>query len=292
MMRPSPEHAGMPEEGFTLLELLISITLMAMMAVGLWSVFSISIKSWSRGTEAVDTNQRQRNVLDLATKQLASAYPLYAPAIRRQGEIPSLTFHGTGNGLVFVSLNSLRFYASPGLTLVAYEIVQNENGSFSLVASEQPYKGLVPERESAFQGSDAVTILDNLANGAFEYYDPGDTGNPPQWVSEWDGATLGRMPSAVSVTLSSGDLQGNTRDRRMVVPLQARDSFLGPGGQNRFMAFGRQRGGPGTRRRQEGPGGPGGMDGPGWTEGQRGPGGRGGRMGPGGMDRPEADTVR
>jgi general secretion pathway protein J len=255
MISPSRNYTDTREAGFTLLELLIAITLMAMMAVGLWSVFSISIQSWSRGTEAIDANQRHRSVFDLARKQIASVYPLFSPADRQQAGIPSLIFHGTDSSLVFVSLNSLRFHASPGLTLVSYEIAQNGDGRFALVAKEKPYTGQVLEQEISFEISDGIPIFDNLASCTFEYYDPGDSDNPPRWVGNWDGGALERLPTAVSLTLFSSERQGVSRDRHIVIPLRAQDSYTGAGGQNRFINIGRQRGG--MRRGQGGPGGQG-----------------------------------
>ena len=67
------------QAGFTLLEMLIAVTLVALMAVGLWAVFRISIRSWSQGTEFINANQHHRSILDLARKQIASAYPLVTP---------------------------------------------------------------------------------------------------------------------------------------------------------------------------------------------------------------------
>ena len=131
------------EAGFTLLEMLIAVTLVAMMAVSLWAVFRISIRSWSRGTEFIDVNQRHRSILDLVRKQIASTLGLYAQADLQLGLPSTLYFSGTENSLRFVSLNSMRFHESPGLTLVIYEVAQDANGDFSLVEKEARYLGQI-----------------------------------------------------------------------------------------------------------------------------------------------------
>ena len=134
-------------KGFSLLEMIVAITLVAMMAVGLWAVFSMSIRAWSRGTEFIDTNQRHRSILDLVRKQIASTYGLTPVDLQAEGILAPL-FVGTGESLSFISLNSLQFQESPGLTLVSYEVVQNSGGSYALVEMEQPYLGTIPDLEN------------------------------------------------------------------------------------------------------------------------------------------------
>ena len=77
-MMPEKRSIHATEQGFTLLEMMVAITLVVLMAVGIWSVFRTSLRTWSRGTETIDASQRQRNIQDMVRKQLASAYPLTA----------------------------------------------------------------------------------------------------------------------------------------------------------------------------------------------------------------------
>jgi prepilin-type N-terminal cleavage/methylation domain-containing protein len=230
MMRASGERSASAQAGFTLLEVLVSVTLIAVIAVGLWAVFRISIRSWSRGTEFMDANQRHRSILNLVRKQLASAYGLMAPLTPQIGTVPvqaaaiatgSLIFSGTEDSLQFISLNSLRFQESPGLTLVSYEITQNRGGDYALVEKEAQYLGEIPEDASSLNGSKAIPIFENLSSCLFEYFDPGDAINPSQWVRQWDGPKLNRLPAAVSMTMTSRDPRGNIANRHLVVPIKA-----------------------------------------------------------------------
>jgi prepilin-type N-terminal cleavage/methylation domain-containing protein len=230
-MRHLPRKRSISAQaGFTLLEVLVSVTLVAVLAVGLWAVFRISIRSWSRGTEFMDANQRHRSILNLVRKQLASAYGLMAPLTPQVGTVPvqtgaivtgSLIFSGTEDSLQFISLNSLQFQESPGLTLVSYEIMQNPGGNYALVEKEARYLGDIPEDASSLNNSKALPIFENLSSCLFEYFDPGDAMNPSQWVREWDGPKLHRLPAAVSMTMTSRDPRGNTANRHLVVPIKA-----------------------------------------------------------------------
>ena len=109
-------QSGTGEQGFTLLEMLVSVTLIAVMAVALWAVFRISINSWIRGTEFVDVNQRNRSILDLVKKQMASIHGVMVQADLQTGGLTYPVFFGTESSVQFISLNSLRFQDNPGLT--------------------------------------------------------------------------------------------------------------------------------------------------------------------------------
>lgn len=214
------------EQGFTLLEMVIAVTLVAMMAVAIWAVFRISVASWARGTQSVDTNQRHRSILDLVKKQMASMYGLIAPVELRAGGAVALypIFAGTETSMQFISLSSLRFQANPGLTMVSYDVVHDQNGDYLLAEREAQYLGMGPSRESIFDRKEqpVVTIFENLTSFRFEYFDPGTNERPSQWVTEWNAREVGRLPAAISMTMICRDSSGGTFGRHMVVPIMAK----------------------------------------------------------------------
>lgn len=226
--------------GFTLMEMLVAFTLVAMMAVGLWSVFNISVRSWARGTEFIDKTQRHRSILDKVRKQMASAYPLNAPMVvsisgqqissapirPQQMAVSNLLFTGTETGLRFISLNSLRFQESPGLTIVSYEVALDPEGKFSLVEREARYTGQAMDQDLTMVLSEAVPIFENLSSCVFEYFDPGNNDNTSQWVRAWNGQDRRQLPAAISLTMISRDPEGNSLNRNMVVPIQAQVNDL------------------------------------------------------------------
>ncbi len=220
--RYNPDRPG--ELGFTLLEMLVAVTLIAVMAVALWAVFRISINSWIRGTEFIDTNQRNRSILDLVKKQMASIYAVNAPADLQTGGAIYPIFFGTESSVQFISLNSLRFQDNPGLTLVSYDVVADRRGGYSLVEREKQYLGLDPGSESVFDDrNEPVTVIyENLMTFMFEYFDPGSPAQPPRWVKEWNPREAREMPAAISMTMISRDAKGGLLSRHMVVPILAK----------------------------------------------------------------------
>ena len=206
------------EKGFTLLELIVAITLVVMMAVGIWSILGTSLRAWSRGTEYIDASQRQRNILDMVRKQVASAYPLASPSDPAFPVEGNPIFNGTETSLRFISLNSLRFHDSPGLTLVNFEVTQDPQGAFILQESEQRYLGRIPDSESEMDLSGTIPLFGNLTQCYFEYL---SDDVEESWVSEWDAQERGQLPEAVAIALAAADIDGITRNRHIIVPIHA-----------------------------------------------------------------------
>ncbi len=215
--------------------MIISVTLVAMMAVGMWGIFRISLSSWKRGADAIDVNQRNRSILDLVKKQMTSIYGMFTPLDPQSGTVPYPIFAGAENSVQFISLCSLRFNDNPGLTYVSYDVDQDRQGGYMLVEREARYLGTDPGRESVFDRKDdvAVTVFDNLTSFTFEYFDPGTRELPAQWVRGWNSREVGRMPAAISMTMIAKDPKGGTFSRFMVMPIPAkpydpRQNFINP----------------------------------------------------------------
>jgi len=224
MRRTGNRNAGRHvtgQSGFTLLELIISVTLLSLMAVSLWAAFRVTIRSWSRGTEFIDINQRNRTILDLVKKQTASIYGLVAPVEVQSGRGIYPIFNGAETSVQFISLTSLRFQDNPGLTMVSYDLVRDHAGNYSLVEREAQYLGLDPGRDVELTGRDdpVVPIFEDLESFSFEYFDPGTADRPERWENVWDGKEMGELPAAISMTMVARDSRGGLLDRRLVVPI-------------------------------------------------------------------------
>lgn len=223
------------ENGFTLLELLIAITLIAMMSVGVWTALDLCIRSWTRGIETIETNQRERNTQELVRKQIASAYPLipsigfsFDPLHPQNTVIPisaafTPIFHGGENSLRFVTPNSLLSMDSAGLVLAEYEAEVDSDGNIFIVQREMPYTG-----QNANDGgfTSSVYVFYNLKECTFEYYSYGDADNPAEWLTEWDTASRRHLPAAVRISMLYKDADRGSPGSQMIIPLHAQYNYL------------------------------------------------------------------
>ena len=217
------------QAGFTLLELVVALTLLVVMAVGVWTALTMCINAWTRGIEAIDVNQRERNTHDLVRKQIASAYPvLPSSGISlsgvQQNAVNSIiaantpVFSGGETSLRFVSPNSLLSVDSAGLVLVTYEVGVDSNNNIFLVQREAPYVG-----QSVDDGwfTSSAYVFYNLKELTFEYYDTGDAGEPAEWFTEWDTLGKRRLPAAVRISMLYKDADIGSPGMQMIIPLRA-----------------------------------------------------------------------
>ena len=241
-MNKHQEYNSSSEAGFTLLELVIAITLIAVMSVGVWSALETCVRSWSRGIETIDLNQRERSTYDLVRKQIASAYPLpqsaivtasgtqttavtQTAAVRTTSSAASNTpiFSGGETSMRFITPNSLVMMDSTGLVLVTYEVEIDSDNNISLVQREMPYTGQDVDNGSFIR---YVPVFRNLKECTFEYYFSGDANNPAEWLTEWDTATRRRLPAAVRISMLFNESdKSSLPGRQMIIPFRAQNTY-------------------------------------------------------------------
>lgn len=223
MRKPGKGNPGDGTGGFTLIEMLVSVTLIALIALCVWGVMRITIASWKRGTDSIDMNQQHRATLDLMQKQIASMSALLPPIDPQTGMGQYPIFVGSDTGMQFLSPCALRFQDVPGMAYVEYDVVSEADGTYSLVEKETSYLGGDPTQAEGFgQGDEpTVTIFEHLSSATFEYFDPGTPTIAPQWVSDWSGLDYMSLPTAVRMTISMQETGGGTKNRQIVIPISS-----------------------------------------------------------------------
>lgn len=218
--------------GFTLVEMLVSITLVAMIALCVWGALRITISSWKRGTESIDVNQQRRATLDLMEKQIASMSAVLPPIDPQTGLGQYPIFVGADNAMEFLSPCAFRFQDNPGMAFVEYDVVTDADGGVSLIEKETTYLGGDPTQGEGIAESDETTIpiFEHLAGVSLEYFDPGTQDVAPQWVTEWSGADYMSLPAAIKITISARDTAGGAKDRQIVIPVQSKINTTQIGG--------------------------------------------------------------
>jgi general secretion pathway protein J len=173
---PSPT-----EVGFTLIEVIVALTIMSLVVIVAFSGLSIAIDSWERGSRRLDELDRRVTVERLLKRQLAVASP--ARFFQLEGETFSL-FRGSPERLEFISDYSLAD-GSADYRKIDYFIrdggfYYGETAIFDYTPSENEQE---PTRLLAKFSRVSFQYLGMAQNGRFE------------WVEDWKQRTA--LPRAV-----------------------------------------------------------------------------------------------
>ena len=193
----NPPGHGFGNKGFTLLELLISMTILAMIVVIVFGAFRISVRAWEKGETAVESRQRQRIVLDLIRHQLASVCT--TPVPDREGQ--PLRFRGDGQSMAFVSLVPLTPGTPAGPVYVRYTVRHDPSDDTAGLTFYERGANLPDGRPGAGEPDESgfYELLDGVEDIGFEYLKirPNETESP--WQESWDPAFDRGVPRAVRI---------------------------------------------------------------------------------------------
>ena len=133
MITDTPRTAAVKEAGgFTLLELLISLTLVVVIVVIALGAMQLGSRSVAAGEKRIDDRERLRTVLGLIDAQIQSQLPLtYEEAGQRR-----YYFRGDGKALRF-STSYSAWNGSKGYAVVDYRVEADGSGGEVLTAAEQ-----------------------------------------------------------------------------------------------------------------------------------------------------------
>lgn len=103
-------HCSKPNRngGFTLIEVLVAITMMAVVATVVVSAMRSGMSMWEKGSAHIETLRHSRIVLDVLNDQIRGALPFTHTVTVGQHQIALLAFEGTRTSLHFVTRTSFK----------------------------------------------------------------------------------------------------------------------------------------------------------------------------------------
>jgi general secretion pathway protein J len=167
--------------GFTLLELIIALTILTLVTVIIGSGLRISVRAWDKGEAETGETQRLRILSGMLSQQIKSAYPY--KVVMDNEEV--ILFEGEKNSILFAT--ALADETDGGMKWVRYEY---RGGS--LYYNE----GILPDKkldESIASGGDVLDA--DTGEITFEYLD-----GEGEWKDSWDRGD--GLPVAVRVKIS------------------------------------------------------------------------------------------
>lgn len=209
------------ETGLTLIEILVAVTLMALLSAGLITALGVGIGAWSQTTDRLTMDRRVATANGLIHSQFAGAAPIEPRTRPGVATIQGPFFQGEPGQMRFVSSYSMYSGVRGGLQIVELQTDRGENG-LRLLLTQTPYRGplslaeyiLGVERGSngprrlftpLRSRSDSLIVADQLESIAFSYLRGSRRiGGDDVWVALWDEAQ--QMPQAIRIDLEpAGD---------------------------------------------------------------------------------------
>ncbi|HKW92678.1 MAG TPA: type II secretion system protein GspJ [Methylomirabilota bacterium] len=190
---------GVP--GFTLVELLLALGIVAAVLVILFGGLRVGLGAWQRGEERTTTLDHARSVLALLERALDGASPYrFTPEGRQQAQI---LFEGAPDRLTFATFSP----PFPTPTHAAFTAVSLSGDGGALAVRQQVLPNwIVPDRfEPALVDAQTRAVR-------FRYLGQ----EPEAWQDEWDMSKEDGLPRAVEITLA-----GRDGARSLVVPIRA-----------------------------------------------------------------------
>jgi general secretion pathway protein J len=183
----------------TLLEVLLAISVLAVLVVLMAGILRVGLRGWEAGQRQADAQQEVRAVVELVTEALAGAYPYRGTA--DGGLERSVLFDGTPDEVRFVTTAPPVGLDAPAAPFHA--VVLGRDGEDRLRVTER----LVPA-DAPFTNGTATTL--SRAVTTFRLYYKDESG---AWLDSWDGKSAAGIPTAVRV-----DLVVRPAGRRQAIP--------------------------------------------------------------------------
>jgi prepilin-type N-terminal cleavage/methylation domain-containing protein len=186
-------------EGFTLLELLVSLTILAMIVATIFGTFHVAARSYEKADEIIEATQDQVYGWGQLARQVRSAYPY-------RSEKGRVFFKGEEDSVEFVSAYSLRWGGRRGLFRVLYEVRELEEEVYGFMVYEEQLLD-VDQLEEDVDEDDYEVLFEVKTLPVFQYFDKDEAKGDSEegkWEDSWD-EDSGALPGRIAVVMGEAD---------------------------------------------------------------------------------------
>ena len=207
-MMPRALTAPRPEDGFTIIELLVALSLLAFMLVVIDGALRFGRRAWAV-SDAVEQVQSVDTVRSLISQRLVETLPV---TISEQSGLLRVAFQGTSDEVGFVTPFPSRNGLPAGLFLATLRLVPRPGQTRQALSFD--LRPILAAGEPPMSDGHTPILIDNVEQLVVSYYGQPERGGEPRWFDEWRGRSS--LPRAVTV-----DVRFPPGDRRTWPPLVA-----------------------------------------------------------------------
>ncbi len=193
------------QRGFTLLELLVAMTLLAIVMVLLFGGLRLGTRAWESGEERSEELARLEVVQGFIRRQLSQAYPLVMPVNRAERRI---SFTGRPDTLEFTTLMPAHLGVGGFHRLVlSVAAVTADGAGKRLVMRRRLFQPGVDDSPGLPDAEDEheSVLLERISGAEFSYYGATEANEEPEWRDAWEGAPSPPLLVRLGVTFPKGD---------------------------------------------------------------------------------------
>jgi len=194
---PAAKTARLAQSGFTLIEIVAALVLLALLASVLIGIVGNAERSVAAATRAQDGAEQALRLRQFFREHLGGMLPL---RWRRELGQP-LRFEGRSDRVTYLA-PVLSHIAEGGVMWWRLEVDQAQADRPRLVLrreSQDPESSEIPD----FSAAEAIVLAEDIARLVLRYFDPGanpvDEPESGRWVASWEEPS--RSPTALEITL-------------------------------------------------------------------------------------------
>jgi general secretion pathway protein J len=185
-------------QGFTLLELLIGMTLVGFILTLLFAGLRLGIRSWDAGEQHMVTSSRQAIVVDFIRRTLEQTYPLNW----RVDNEDQLAFAGESESLQIVGPVPIHDGAASNY-LIGLELVDGDGGRDLVMRWRMPdprEPGFAPLEEAK-----PKVLVKAVKEVTFAYFGAESDADEPAWHDQWVHQKAPPELIRLQITLENGE---------------------------------------------------------------------------------------
>jgi len=206
-----------PTTGFTLVEVMVTLTVLGFVLLMIFGAFRLGLSAWERGESIKEEYQKVRIISQLISQQMKSIVPYKIKTKKAEGDY--LAFEGKVGSLRFVSALPLKTKQAEGFVYVVYDFKEGrgeEGGSLVL------YEQRVLNRdffEDELKEKSGISLLEGITNVRFEYYQEEDVekNQKEDWIEEWNAKEVKAFPKALKMTILQKNGKGKGEKNPIVL---------------------------------------------------------------------------
>ncbi len=194
---PESRIPNLRSSGFTLLEVMLAIVLLALLLAGTWGAIRTTVHAMHSGEIAIDRTNRLRVAEEFLRHQISRILPLAYGTDEATGS--NYVFEGSADSMRFVA--PMPGYLSKGGPYVQMlRLVRSRGGGKELLFTDAMLNGFEIENEKPSDREPAV-LLDQIQDGVFEYRTLDDQGELTDWSSEWEDPSVTPVMVRIRLTM-------------------------------------------------------------------------------------------